>query len=90
MISKSYRVAIMKTINLTNLDCPEPMFLAYREFGKMGQGEEVEFIMDNEVCAYNSYKLIKNSGNALVTIMNDSNGIYRLHVIKLRDFRSII
>jgi len=66
------------------------MFLAYREFGKMGQGEEVEFIMDNEVCAYNSYKLIKNSGNALVTIMNDSNGIYRLHVIKLRDFRSII
>lgn len=78
----------MRRINLTNLDCPEPMILAYREFGKMGQGEEIEFIMDNEVCAYNSYKLIKNSGNALVTIMNDSNGLYKLHVIKLRDFRT--
>ncbi len=90
MILESFEVIVLRRVDLTNLDCPEPMFLAYREFGKMSQGEEVEFIMDNEVCAYNSYKLIKNSGNALVTIMNDSNGIYRLRVIKLRDFRSII
>ncbi len=80
----------MKRIDLTNLDCPVPMVLAYREFGKMSQGEEAEFIMDNEVCAYNSYKLIKNTGNALVTIMNDYNGLYKLHVIKIRDFRTNI
>ncbi|AFZ70540.1 putative redox protein, regulator of disulfide bond formation [Caldisphaera lagunensis DSM 15908] len=80
----------MRSIDLRNLDCPEPMFLAYREFGKMGQGEEVEFIMDNEVCAYNSYKLIKNTGNALVTIMTDYNGLYKLHVIKIKDFRTSI
>ncbi|MDP8003622.1 MAG: sulfurtransferase TusA family protein [Caldisphaera sp.] len=78
----------MKKIDLTNLDCPEPMVLAYRELSKLDQGEEVEIIMDNEDCAYSSYNLIKNSGVALVTIVNETNKLYKLHVIKLRDLRN--
>lgn len=73
-----------RSIDLTGLDCPEPVLRVFRELGRLEAGEWLEARMDSEACAYTAVEMINRSGVGAASVSRERDGVYVVRVLRLR------